>query len=226
MYVSTRKLRRKIRKARRIFYPLFTQYSRVSAISVRNKRLYNRPILRCEERRKRESANLHVMRRIHLWNNPLLLSPPHPAPPTRKREGWTGSRARSWLRMRAWVSTGGWRGAAKGGRGRGWNRVGGGRAGGRAGEEAGCLAWEAFISPEVLNTKRGRKGTKEETTPRRPSLYPTSDGLIKNLRGENNIGRLSPRSVSFLPIFESCLCQMFPPFFPFFFSSTRRGHFD
>lgn len=44
-----------------------------------------------------------------------------------------------------------------------------------------------------------RKGTKEETT---PSLYPTSDGLIKNLRGENNIGRLSvaPRSVSFLPI--------------------------
>lgn len=115
----------------------------------------------------------------------------------------------------------------RGGRGgRGWNRVGGGRAGGRAGEEAGCLAWEAFISPEVLNTKRGRKGTKEETTPRRPSLYPTSDGLIKNLRGENNIGRLSPRSVSFLPIFESCLCQMFPPFFPFFFSSTRRGHFD
>lgn len=126
MYVSTRKLRRKIRKARRIFYPLFTQYSRVSAISVRNKRLYNRPILRCEERRKRESANLHVMRRTHLWNNPLLLSPPHPAPPTRKREGWTGSRARSWLRMRAWVSTGGWRGAAKGGEGQGlesgWRR--------------------------------------------------------------------------------------------------------
>lgn len=83
-----------------------------------------------------------------------------------------------------------------------------------------------------------RKGTKEETT---PSLYPTSDGLIKNLRGENNIGRLSvtPCSVSFLPIlghehrvpvpsvslflFSSCSLSLF--FFLARFDS-RRGHIN
>jgi len=93
------------------------------------------------------------------------------------------------LRMRAWVS-GGWKSLVGA---RGWCREGGrpkaemGRAvdRGDSREAAGCLAWGAFISPEVLNTKRGRELKKKP-----PRLYPTSDGLIKNLRGENNIGRL------------------------------------
>lgn len=181
MYVSTRKLRRKIRKARRIFYPLFTQYSRVSAISVRNKHCTIGPYCDARKGKWRKRERKPARDASHTYEITRYFCHPSPRPAnvsthlaTRKREGWTGSRARSWLRMRAWVSTGGWRGAAKGGRG--WNRVGGGRAGGRTGEEAGCLAWEAFISPEVLNTKRGRE-LRKKPPPARLSTLPVTDWL-------------------------------------------------
>lgn len=65
-------------------------------------------------------------------------------------------------------------------------RNGAGGGSGVRGRRRGLLDMRSVHQPRGFKYE-ARKGTKEETT---PSLYPTSDGLIKNLRGENNIGRL------------------------------------